>query len=129
MTERKRKRELGAAFTVALCLGGCGSGAEHRAPPPPLLPQAMAAGLAQTSDAVAAALDGGDPCGALTIAQDLQRQTIGAINTGRVPGPLEEPLQNAVNDLAGRIQCVPPPSGGGDGNGHGQGKQKQGESD
>jgi len=76
---------------------------------------------------VADALDAGDSCRALALAQDLQQQTIAAINTGRVAGPLQEPLQNAVNDLAGRIQCVPPANEGDHGNGHGKGKQKHGE--
>ena len=105
--QRVRQRELGAALAVALCLAGCGSGAGRHTAPPPRLPRALAAALAARSDAVAQALDAGDSCGALSLAQDLQRQTIAAINAGRVSGPLQEPLQGAANLLVGRIRCTP----------------------
>lgn len=121
---RTRRTKLAASLAGALVLAGCGSGGEERAAPPPQLPRPIAAALAQTSDTVADALAAGDACLALTHAQDLQQQTIAAINAGRVPSPLQEPLQARVNDLAGRIRCVQPPEGDEDDKGRGQGKGK-----
>jgi hypothetical protein len=129
---RTRQLELGAALAaaLALCLAGCGAG-ERRAAPQPKLPRPVGVALAQTSDAVADALEAGDDCTALALAQQLQQQTITAINDRRVPGPLQDPLQTTVNDLAGRIQCIAPPEDDeerGRGKGKGKGK-KHGEGD
>jgi hypothetical protein len=63
--------------------------------------------LASRSDEVAQALAGGDHCRALSLAQQLQQETIAAINAGRVPGAFQEQLGSAVGDLLSRIQCVP----------------------
>jgi hypothetical protein len=103
---------LGAALAAALWLAGCGSGSEQRAvpPPQPRLPQPVAATLASSSDEVAQALSAGDPCGALTLAQQLQQQTVTAINAGRVPSAFQEPLGSTVADLVSRIHCVPAPN-------------------
>lgn len=125
-----RRRDLGATLAAVLCLAGCGSGAERNAAPQPRLHRQLATALAGRSDLVAQALDAGDTCEALRLAQDLQRQTIAAINAGRVPAPLQEPLQDRVNDLAGRIPCVrTPPDEHGKGKGEGKGKKKHGEGD
>lgn len=124
-----RRRDLGAALAAALCLAGCGSDAERNAAPQPRLHRQLATALAERSDGVAQALRGGDNCQALRLAQDLQRQTIAAINAGRVPAALQEPLQDRVNDLAGRIQCAPPPAEHGKGKGEGKGKKKHGKGD
>lgn len=105
---RTRPTELAAALAVALVLAGCGSGEERRNAPQPKLPQAVATELAERSDQVVAALDGGDPCRALVEAQRLQQDTIQAINDRRVPAPFQEQLGTAVNDLVARIECVPP---------------------
>jgi hypothetical protein len=99
--------ELGAALAVALCLAGCGSGSERRAAPQPKLPAPVASALASRSDEVAQALAGGDHCRALALAQQLQQETIAAINAGRVPGAFQEQLGSTVGDLVSRIQCVP----------------------
>ena len=104
---RTRRPELGAAFAVALCLAGCGSGSEHRVAPQPKLPEPVASALASRSDEVAQALAGGDHCRALSLAQQLQQETIAAINAGRVPGAFQEQLVSTVGDLASRIKCVP----------------------
>jgi hypothetical protein len=64
--------------------------------------------LAVRSDAVANALAEGESCRARTLAQQLQRATITAVNAGRVDPRLQEDLTSAVNDLAGRVRCVPP---------------------
>jgi hypothetical protein len=99
--------ELGAAVAVALSLTGCG-GAKRAAPHPPTLPRPLATALAERSDAVADALAAGDSCRALTLARQLQRETIAAINQRRVGGPFQENLAGAVNDLTARVTCVPP---------------------
>ena len=105
---RTRRSELGAAIAAALVLAGCGSGEERRTVPQPRLPQDVATELAGRSDQVAAALDVGNPCRALAEAQRLQRDMIKAINDRRVPGPFQEHLGAAVNDLISRIECAPP---------------------
>jgi hypothetical protein len=118
-------------LACALAVAGCGSGSDKRAaPPPPRLPSALASQLAHASDSVAAALDAGDGCSALTLARALQRQTIAAINARQVAAPLQEPLLAAVNDLVGRISCIPPVGQGdqqGNGKGTGKGDKKHGQ--
>jgi hypothetical protein len=112
---RTKRPELGAALAAALCLAGCGSGSEHRVAPQPKLPEPIASALASRSDEIAHALAGGDQCRALSLAQQLQQETISAINAGRVPGAFQEQLGSTVGDLLSRIQCVPavkPPESG-----------------
>ena len=124
---RTKSLELGAAVAVALCLSGCG-GAKRAAPHTPTLPRPLAAALAARSDAVADALAAGDSCRALTLARQLQRETIAAINRGRVPASFQENLTGAVNDLAARVTCVPqplPPTRAKKEHGHGK-HEKQG---
>jgi hypothetical protein len=126
-------RGLVGLVVAALCVAGCGSEAQRRPAPQPTLPRAIAAALADRSDTIGDALDSGDPCRALALARDLRRQTIAAINGGRVPRPFQEPLQSAVNDLAARIACVQEPKAEaeddrgearGKGKGKGKGKKK-----
>jgi hypothetical protein len=104
---RTKPLELGAAVAVALCLSGCG-GEKRAAPHPPTLPRSVATALATRSDAVADALAAGDSCRAFTLARQLQRETIAAINRGGVSGPFLEDLTGAVNDLTARVTCAPP---------------------
>jgi hypothetical protein len=128
-----------AAIAVTLgatvVLAGCGGGSHRAAPPQPKLPAAVAEQLATRSDDVANKLDAGDRCGALAAAQQLQHQTTAAINAGRVPAALQEPLSGAANDLASRITCPPkpqpqPPAEDKHGKGEHKGKGKhQGEGD
>jgi hypothetical protein len=112
---RTKRPELGAALAAAFCLAGCGSGSEHRVAPQPQLPAAVASALASRSDEVAQALTGGDQCRALGLAQQLQEETIAAVNARRVPRQFQEQLGSTVADLLSRIQCVPavkPPESG-----------------
>jgi hypothetical protein len=104
---RTKRPELIAALAVAVGLTGCGSGSKPRAAPQPKLPRAVAASLAARSDEVAHALDGGDSCRALDVALRLQRETVAAINSRRVPTRFQEPLTSGVNDLVARIVCIP----------------------
>ena len=104
---RTRRPELGAALTAALCLAGCGGGSEHRVAPQPKLPKPVSTSLASRSDEVAQSLAAGDSCRARSLAQQLQQETVAAINDGRVPGAFQEPLGSTVADLVSRIHCVP----------------------
>jgi transcriptional regulator GlxA family with amidase domain len=104
---RTKRPELGAALVAAFCLAGCGSGSEHRVAPQPQLPAPVASALASRSDEVAQALAGGDQCRALSLAQQLQQETIAAINARRVPRAFQEQLGSTVADLVSRIRCVP----------------------
>ena len=92
---------------AVLCLAGCGGGSERRAAPQPSLRQPVAAALASRSDEVARALSAGDACRARSLALQLQRETIAAINAGRIPGAFQEQLGSTVGDMVSRIQCVP----------------------
>jgi hypothetical protein len=123
-----------AAIAVTLgatvVLAGCGGGSHRAAPPQPKLPAAVAQQLAARSDDVANRLDAGDQCGALAAAQQLQHETIAAINGGRVPAALQEPLSGAANDLVTHITCTPPlqpqpPAENKHGKGEHKGKGKQ----
>jgi hypothetical protein len=106
--KKRTPRLLGAALAGVICLSACGS-AKQSAPPPPTLSHSLGSSLAAQSDAVASALAAGDSCRALALAQQLQQQTIAAINAGRVAAGLQEQLSGAVNALVTRVQCVPPP--------------------
>jgi hypothetical protein len=56
---------------------------------------------------VADLLDEGDTCAAKSEAQRLQRDAIGAVNTGRVPGRYQEEVLGDVAALAETIPCPP----------------------
>jgi len=103
-----RKSTATVAAVGTLFLGGCGESAE-RTTPPPTLERTLASDLAARSDAVADALVAGDSCRAATLADELQRKTIEAINRGQVAPRLLEPLSASVNDLVSRVHCIPPP--------------------
>ncbi|TML06125.1 MAG: hypothetical protein E6G36_00485 [Actinobacteria bacterium] len=100
-------------------MAACGGGERHAAPP--TLPRSLAQALAARTEAVTAALAAGDSCRASALAHRLQQDTIASINSGRVAAALQEPLSGTVNDLVGRIVCVPPPPPREE---HGRGKHK-----
>jgi hypothetical protein len=56
----------------------------------------------------AAEIDSGNFCDARTAVLTMQERTIGAINSGRVPGELHEELLASVNALAESVTCTPP---------------------
>jgi hypothetical protein len=101
------RRELGAALAAAVVLGGCGSGDHRAVPPPPRLPEDVAARLASQSDRVAERLAANDGCGAMDAARRLRSDAVAAINAGRVPARFQESLAAAANDLPLRIHCAP----------------------
>ena len=98
-----------AVAIAVLALAGCGGGAAEQAKPKqPRLAHDLAASWAAQSDHVAGALAEGDGCTAQQVAANLQSQFIAAVNEGRVPRRLQEPLGAAFNDLHARITCIPP---------------------
>jgi hypothetical protein len=108
--KRPRTSAFGAALAASVLLSSCGGDAQRRATPPPTLPRPVALELARASDGVAAALAADDSCRALTLAHSLQQQTSAAGTVAGIPPSLRQPLQAAVNALARRIECTPPPA-------------------
>lgn len=92
-----------------LALASCGGGGGDATPPPgPAIERATAEQLASTSDAIADALDGGDVCGAASLADDLNAQVIEAINERRIPPAFQEDLQARANELVNSVNCPRP---------------------
>jgi hypothetical protein len=96
------------AVVAVLLLAGCG-GAHRTEPRVPKLPHALASAWRAQANGVAAALDAGDGCLAQQRAVALRASVIDAVNTRRLRPRFQETLLGAVNDLASRISCVPPP--------------------
>jgi hypothetical protein len=92
-------------YAVALfCLpafAGCGGGAA--------IDPALADKLANQADAIAQKAVAGDTCAARSHARILQRQTIAAINAGKIPADLQETLQARVNEIDDALEprCLP----------------------
>jgi hypothetical protein len=101
---------LALVLAVGLVVAGCGGSAKRAAPRQPHLPRAVATELRSRADSVAAALAAGDGCTAQARARALQAAFRTAVNGRRVPPRFQESLSSAVNDLAARITCVPPPA-------------------
>jgi hypothetical protein len=99
---RFRVRSSLALLLGVLVLAGCG---DSGGPP---IDRAVAVKLARQADAIATA---GNACAALTHARILQRQTIAAINAGKIPAAYLETIQSRVNELAGTLElrCLPTP--------------------
>ena len=90
------RRWLLVSLTACSCaLAGCGSA--ERAAPPPRLPHAFAQRLAREADAVRTR----------KLAISLQSHVIAAINSGRVPGQLQEELQSRANAVVDRPARAP----------------------
>ena len=83
-----------------LALAACGGSGG------PPIDRAVATKLANHADAVAAA---GNPCTGRDRARTLQRQTIAAINAGRIPQEYLEVLQSRVTEILTELQvrCLP----------------------
>ncbi|MDX6478083.1 MAG: hypothetical protein QOG29_670 [Gaiellaceae bacterium] len=115
-----------ALLTLTVALAGCGG--SRTSAPQPSLPAALAARLASYADETSRLASAGDACGARVQALALQHATVAAINARRVPGPLQEPLQNAANEIVNRLVCTPPPAqpttGANKGKKHGKAKAK-----
>jgi hypothetical protein len=95
---------LTAVACLSLLLAACGGTTKQSSIRP-----ATASRLASQSQAVAAALQRGDSCGAATQAQALQRRVAVAIASGAIPSSLAAPARTASTHLASSIVCTPPP--------------------
>ena len=95
---------------AVLLLAGCGGSSAPPKARQPHLPRALAASWRTQADAVAAALAAGDGCSAQARAAALQSSVVDAVNAHRVSPRFQETLIGAVNDLAERITCTPPPA-------------------
>jgi hypothetical protein len=94
---------VAAVACACLLLAACGGTTKQSIRP------ATADRLASESDAVAAALQRGDSCGAANGAQALRRQVAAAIASGAIPSALAAPARTASAHLASSIVCAPPP--------------------
>jgi hypothetical protein len=108
---------LGAALAPASC-GGSDSGEA------PKLPRALAADLADTSEAIADALDAGDVCGAAGLADQLKDAVDEAVSAGQVPPELRGEVEQAALDLQNGVNCPAPPEEEEEEGEKGKGKKK-----
>ena len=106
---RSRSRVVfsSACSALALLAAGCGSGESE--PARPLLPEQVGSALAARTDAVADALEAGDVERARAEADRLRQAVTRAVDAGRVPAELQEPLSSAVNELLASIPTPSPP--------------------
>lgn len=107
-TLRVRLLSALAGSALALAVAGCGEHgpAQQSAKGGATLPHALAQQLAAESDEVARRLAAGDGCAARSLATRLRKQTIHAIDAGRVPASLQRLLRSTTSDLTSRIRCV-----------------------
>jgi hypothetical protein len=110
---------LGAALAPASCGGSDQSSAEA-----PRLPRALASDLAETSEAIAHALDAGDVCGAAGLADQLKDAVDAAVSAGEVPPELRGELQQAALDLQNGVNCTEEPEEEKEEGEEGKGKKK-----
>jgi hypothetical protein len=103
---------LVVALAALAVVAGCGSTAAQPTVVVrrPTLPRALATQWRAEADAVAAALAAHDGCLAQERVVQLRTGVIAAIDKRRIAPRFQEPLLSAVNDLASRITCVPPPA-------------------
>jgi hypothetical protein len=93
------------ALGLALAVAGCG-GSSTNQPAQPELPHAIAANLAERSDAIADALDAGDTCGAAQLADELKDAVESALAGGRVPAAFQAELERNATDLQNNVNCT-----------------------
>jgi hypothetical protein len=101
-------RIVAAAALVVLFAVGCGSTARPQPTAAHGLPRALARTWAAEASTIADASAAGDSCRARRLAGSLRTEVISA--DAKLPGRLRMPLLEAVNSLADRIVCVPPPT-------------------
>ena len=104
-------RASAAALLVTVALAACGGGDsasdETATAAAPTLPRALAEELALASDEVADLIEAGDGCAASGRAAELRERALAAVESGKVPAELEDPLVTAVEALATEIVCEP----------------------
>ena len=95
---------LGAALASTSCGGSSQSSADEAG-----LPRAVASDLAERSEAIAAALDAGDVCGAATLADELRDAVDAAVAAGRIPPEFQGELEDTAVELQNGVNCTPEP--------------------
>ena len=108
------------AFVVALA--GCG-GSTSTQTGSSAIPHSVADRLAGQSEAIVAAWDAGDTCGAAAKADELKDATEQAIAAGDVPAAYQDDLESAVVNLQNTANCSDESGGEGEDD-HGEGKAK-----
>lgn len=93
-----------AALAGALALAACGGDTSEDGAP--TLPPDLAQALARASDDVAESVEAGDRCVAAGELAELRDAAVVAVDEGRVPGELAEPLLAAVERLESQVECV-----------------------
>jgi hypothetical protein len=96
------------ALGAALAGSACG-GSDQRSAEEPSLPRALASDLADTSEAIAAALDAGDVCGAAGLADELKNAVDAAVASGQVPPEFESELEGTALELQNGVNCPAEP--------------------
>ena len=78
----------------------------------PRLPRALASDLAESSDAIAAALDAGDVCGAAGLADEPKNAADSAVASGQVPAEFSASFEGAALELQNGVNCTAEPEEG-----------------
>lgn len=90
-----------------LAVAGCGGGSKSAAPGAEI-PRGVAQNLAAQADAIAAAYESGDVCGAAHQADGLFNDVTAAIEGGDVPTSLQDTLLETAQKLQDDINCPEP---------------------
>jgi hypothetical protein len=107
-----------------VALAGCG-GAASTDTSSSAIPHSVADRLAGQSEAIVAAWDAGDTCGAATKADELKDDAEQAIAAGDIPAAYQDDLESAVANLQNTANCTDEGEDEEDpGKGHGEGKAK-----
>jgi hypothetical protein len=96
------------ALGAALACSACG-GSDQRSAEEPSLPRALASDLADTSEAIADALDAGDVCGAAELADELKNAVEAAVESGQVPAEFQGELEGTALELQNGVNCTAEP--------------------
>jgi hypothetical protein len=110
---------LGAALAITSCGGSSQTSADE-----PRLPRAVASDLAERSEAIAAALDAGDVCGAAALADELKDAVDAAVAAGRVPAEFQGELEETALELQNGVNCTEEPEEENKGEDKGNGEKK-----
>jgi hypothetical protein len=109
-----------AWLACVVALAGCG-GAGSTDTSSSAIPQSVADRLAGQSEAIVAAWDAGDTCGAATKADELKDAAEQAIAAGDIPASYQDDLESAVVNLQNTANCTEEPEN----EGHGPDKDKE----
>lgn len=112
-----------APLALVLALAGCGGGTPRQTDSS-AIPHSVANRLAAQSEAIVAAWDAGDTCGAATKADDLKDAAEKAIAAGEIPAAYQDDLESAVVNLQNTANCVQDHGGEDDDHGKDKGKGK-----